>query len=594
MDAYLSTGNQQIATSIIVGAIVARWLYSRIRARRWISVRDKRRLQRDDELARTRAFVEADALSPALLREIQALDLPQLAEQIAKKKYTALTVLRAYLTLALEAHEKTNCLTGVMLDVAVREAKAADAHLASTGKVLGPLHGVPISIKENIRVKGCDTTIGNVSRAFDVSGEDAVIVSCLRRAGAVPFVKTNIPQTLLSFECDNPLFGRTTNPYSKHHTCGGSSGGEAALVALKGTPAGVGSDIGGSCRIPATFCGTYGIKPGVGRLPVRGSESTVKGQEALAGVCGFLTRSPEACAYLHKSVEQQQPWLLDPSCCPLVWRQDVYESYRAKKKLRIGVIEHDGFLRASPANLSALHLTIDALRAAGHEVVTFDAPEMAELTRVYYAAISSDGGTTVLRGFDSDEPTATVVGSVMRKLRAPTVLKRMIAGVIRTVVGDALFADLLLNFLEVPVHGLFKIVKRRNELRNLFLDRFAADGLDAVLTPGFTLPAVPHDSFPDITFAAASTLVFNVLDWSVVSVPVTRLSVARDAKHRDAAPVAESRVARGFAARVYPRCLVDGLPLGVQLSAPRLCDEQVLGVTSKVHEVLAKAGLGEK
>lgn len=155
-----------------------------------------------------------------------------------------------------------NCLTEIFVERALARAAELDDALKKTGKVVGPLHGLPISLKDQICIKGLETTMGYVSWIGKYAEKNAVLVDILEECGAVPFVRTNVPQTLMVSrtysvskpvtliriqwpETFNNIFGRTTNPYNRSLTSGGSSGGEGALVALKGSPLGVGSDIGG-------------------------------------------------------------------------------------------------------------------------------------------------------------------------------------------------------------------------------------------------------------------------------------------------------------------------------------------------------------
>lgn len=131
-----------------------------------------------------------------------------------------------------------------------------DAHLASGEQPLGPLHGVPVSLKDTFKVRGYDASIGIAALAFKPATENSVLVDCLLSAGAVLYCKTNVPQTLMALDSHNNVFGRTINPLNTAVTAGGSSGGEGALIAMRGSILGVGTDVGGSIRIPA-MCDTF-------------------------------------------------------------------------------------------------------------------------------------------------------------------------------------------------------------------------------------------------------------------------------------------------------------------------------------------------
>jgi amidase len=192
--------------------------------------------------------------------EVTSASFEVLLSNLTKGDWTAVGVLKSFAKRAVIAHQLTNCLTEIFIDKALKRAAELDAHYERTGKPIGPLHGLPISLKDQICIEGLETTMGYVSWIGDYAKENAVVVDLLLKAGAVPYVRTNVPQTLMWPEAFNNIFGRTTNPYNRTLTPGGSSGGEGALIALKGSPLGVGSDIGGSVRIPAGFCGLYALK----------------------------------------------------------------------------------------------------------------------------------------------------------------------------------------------------------------------------------------------------------------------------------------------------------------------------------------------
>lgn len=146
---------------------------------------------------------------------------------------------------------------------ALTAAKTLDKHLAEHQKPIGPLHGIPTTLKDQFNVRGYDTTLGYVGRALSPADDDATLVKMLRSLGAVILAKTNLPQSIMWCETDNPLWGLTTNPIDARYTPGGSTGGEAALIACGASVLGFGTDIGGSIRIPSHMMGTYGFKPSV-------------------------------------------------------------------------------------------------------------------------------------------------------------------------------------------------------------------------------------------------------------------------------------------------------------------------------------------
>ena len=204
------------------------------------------------------------------MNEVLSYSATRQASLVRGRQVSSRELVAAHLDRIAEIDPKLNATVAVLAERALADADAADAALAR-GESRGPLHGVPFSIKDSIEVAGTVCTAGTLGRAKAApSAEDATLVARLRRAGGIPIAKTNLPDLLFAFESDNLIFGRTNNPYGLGRTCGGSSGGEAALIAACGSPLGLGSDCAGSVRLPAAFCGVASIKPTSGRLPRTG------------------------------------------------------------------------------------------------------------------------------------------------------------------------------------------------------------------------------------------------------------------------------------------------------------------------------------
>jgi Asp-tRNA(Asn)/Glu-tRNA(Gln) amidotransferase A subunit family amidase len=162
-----------------------------------------------------------------------------------------------------------------MISEALDKAKEHDEYQQRTSNTLGPLHGIPFTLKDTYDVKNYDSSLGISALAKNPAKESSVLHETLTRLGAILLAKTNVPQALLSFECNNPVFGVTMNPWVNGYTCGGSSGGEAVVLARDASALGFGSDIGGSLRIPAGWSGIYSLKPTRGRFTSRGHNSTL-------------------------------------------------------------------------------------------------------------------------------------------------------------------------------------------------------------------------------------------------------------------------------------------------------------------------------
>jgi amidase len=248
------------------------------------------------------------------------------------------------------------------------------------------LHGVPVSLKDQFHVKDVETTMGYVGWIGTFEGKkgtqkervfESEMVRELRNMGAVLYCKTSVPHTLMCPETVNNIIEYTWNPKNRNLSSGGSSGGEGALISLRGSPLGFGTDIGGSIRIPAAFNGIYGLKPSSGRLPYEGMANSIDGQNSILSVVGPLATSIPALRLAAKGMLAQQPWLHDPLVHPLPWRDDeerqILDIVNAlapsgAHKLAFGVVRHDGYVAPHPPVSRAMEIVVKAMEQLGHEV----------------------------------------------------------------------------------------------------------------------------------------------------------------------------------------------------------------------------------
>jgi amidase len=228
--------------------------------------------------------------------ELTCLSAARLAALIRGREVSPVEVVEAFLRRVERVNPSLNAVVTLnreALDCA-REAEAA----VMRGEEVGPLHGVPVTVKDTIETQGLRTTSGTKLRAEFVPEEDATAVARLRAAGAIILGKTNVPEMAIPYECDNPVFGRTNNPHDLRRTSGGSSGGEAAALSACLSPAGLGSDLSGSIRVPAHFCGIVGLKPTVARVPCDRHFPQATGAFALGAVVGPMARYVEDLSLL--------------------------------------------------------------------------------------------------------------------------------------------------------------------------------------------------------------------------------------------------------------------------------------------------------
>ncbi|KAI0456435.1 amidase signature domain-containing protein [Xylaria acuta] len=304
--------------------------------------------------------------------DITGRNVEDLITMLASGQWSAKAVVQAFMRRAGLAQQLANCVTELLPERALKRAAELDDHLAATGRPVGPLHGVPISVKEHIGIKGCDLNAGFVGWVGRVAEEDAHILKILWDAGAVFYVRTTQPQTLMHLETSSNLYGTTVNPYNTTLTAGGSSGGEGALLGLRGSVLGIGTDIGGSIRSPAANNGVFGFKPTAPRLPVGGWSATMMGAEHILATIGPLSTSLEGISLFVKTLLSAQPWLREPSLVAIPWREEGEEEVK-RGKLRVGVIWDDGVVRPHPPIAAALSRVAEKLKKSGEvEIVDWE------------------------------------------------------------------------------------------------------------------------------------------------------------------------------------------------------------------------------
>ena len=416
-------------------------------------------------------------------------------------------ILRTYGRVALRAHEKTNCLTEIM----VPEAEGWVQNGSINFK--GPLAGVPVSLKDTMIVGGFDTTVGYSGFVGNKEAEDRAAVRLLKDAGAVPYVKTNLPITLLSFESTNDVWGRCTNPHNPRYAPGGSTGGEAALLALGGR-IGVGSDVAGSVRVPAHFAGCYSIRCSTGRWPKMGICTSMPGQEGVPSVYSPMARTLNDLTYFTRAVIGMQPWKYDHSVHPLAWRSEVEEEYATKEKLRVGVMRTDGVVDPSPACLRALEKAEAALKEAGHEIVEIDPPSPYEALYLGAHLLNADGCQmfrSFFRAGEWNDPGAHQMDWLMR---LPRPFKYLYYLWVKYVRRDNVWAGLVRGWHQKSAYENWQLVAKREAYRYKWFQWWDGADVDFLLTPPNATPAVPHNGMKDAVSSCGYTFLFNL-----VSVP---------------------------------------------------------------------------
>ncbi|KAK1959772.1 amidase [Colletotrichum sublineola] len=329
-------------------------------------------------------FIDTCKLLTSREQEITSCTGIDLVNQMAEGKLTAVETVIAFLKRAHVGHQLVNFATEFLVDDALAAAEKLDKHFKETGNVVGPLHGLPISIKEHIGLKGRICHSAYVAWSDNVAQEDALVIRLAAKAGAVFHVRTNVPQSCMHLDCSNPIYGTTVNPYNRNLTSGGSSGGEGACVGLRCSVLGLGTDIGGSVRVPAAFCGSYGLRTTALRNPYKGICVPGLGQESIRCIIGPLANSVADIQLFENAVLNQEPWEEETSLVPLPWKR---VEYFTPGQFTVGIIWDDGMVHPHPPVTRALKHAAKKLKEAGIKVIDFEPykhSEGAEIIEMLY------------------------------------------------------------------------------------------------------------------------------------------------------------------------------------------------------------------
>ncbi|CAL2041052.1 unnamed protein product [Caenorhabditis brenneri] len=531
--------------------------------------------RRRDDLAKNvqEAKRIGDKLDATRRDWIAGLDFEQLQGELQRGHVSAVEAVRTYFYKGVLAHQKTNAVTAFILE-AEQQAEEMDEKAKSPSYVKPPMFGIPLSLKECLKVKGYDTTRGFVQDAYRPSTEDSIQIEHYKKLGLIPFCQTNVPQSLLSYNCSNPLFGTTTNPYDSTRTCGGSSGGEGALIGAKGSLIGIGTDVGGSVRIPCHFTGTAGLKPSKMRFAHRGGGASVPGKPMIDANDGPMAQDVKTNVEFLRNVWGDIDFQSDrdPYCPPVHWNESLYAS---EKKLRVGYYIDDGWFTPTPALQRAVLEAKKHLEAAGHTVVPFYPPRLTEVIQLYFRAVCLDGGQYVLN-------------KLLKDIIEPTINMQVTLWMIPTWVQRALSYPISLVFPRMGVL-MSSLTRDTFELREAYADIEAyreeyvglmmKDNLDVILCPASIMPAPQHDIPSKVLCGVSYTCLYNLLDFGAGVVPVTKVSKADEEKLINEYPETDKWY------QITKKATIGaiGMPIGVQVAAPPFREEAVLRAMREIE-----------
>ncbi|KAJ4369968.1 hypothetical protein N0V83_005732 [Neocucurbitaria cava] len=488
-------------------------------------------------------------LTPKELQITETHDATALVSLLSSGALTSVEVVTAFCKRAAIAQQCVSCLTEIMFDEALARARECDEYFQRTGgKTLGPLHGLPISLKDSFNVRGVQATLGYVSFiARPPASTNSVLVDILYAAGAVFYVKTNLPQTMMTADSHNNIFGRTLNPHKLSLTAGGSTGGEAALLAMRGSVLGVATDIAGSNRIPALCCGVSSLKPSAGRVPFVGGvpPGRLGSPGAIVPVIGPCGRSVRDYELFFRTVMGARPWELDENVINVPWRS----VQPVKEPLRFGLVRGCKERPLHPPIARALHTAATLLKAQGHTVVLLEGDRIPDLWKTTLLALKYfmlDPQKTPFKHIQaSGEPAIPSIPTLgMPELKGWT----------------------------ASLDKLFDMNMERAGICRKWREVVVEEKLDAVLGCGYQATAVPHDTFGTPVYTALQ----NLLNYPSGILPIGKANKELDA------PFFKSDVPYE---PPYNPDTFEGAPAHVQIMGKPMMDEELIEIMKVVEGV---------
>jgi len=500
---------------------------------------------------------------------------------------TSQQVLYVYMERCQKLAIDRNYITDLCIEEAFAEARKCDEIRSQTPhnqrKNLGLLFGIPISVKENVLQKGYDSTCGLATRCFMPSKQDGLAMELLRKEGAIPFARSTVPQLLSVIETISHIWNRADNPWNASKSTGGSSGGEAGLIATNCSPIGIGTDGLGSLRIPAVWCGIYSFKPTADRINWKHSILFLSYlSEARWNVLypsiGPMGKSVDDLILATKCLARKENREKDPHFPYLEW--DDKQIHQIKnKKLRVGYVLTEEMFDTCKGMKRAVLEVIDELRQSGYEVEEIKIPNFNSMIRITLALMTSDGMSKGNLLALNGERLITELKNRLFLSFIPRWLRKFSMPLIRAL-GEERAAYLGNWTAGLTGDQWLWVLHEKDQVEQQFFNFWREKEFDAIITPGSALPALDHGTSGELALNVSYLWISNMFNLPAGIIPVTRVrkgedhygkddSVHIDWLYRQAADVMKN---------------TEGLPLGVQVLTLPFEDEKCLGIMKLLQE----------
>lgn len=559
------------AAALLSGIKLAQYIKSRIIS---CQMSRKGKLKLDERNSKKWEF---PLVQPEIQSYILSLSANDLAKAINARQVTSVQAVSTYCQRAYTLGREMNLTAEECFGEALEDAKLCDEETAK-GLSRGILHGVPISVKDHISMKGCTSSAGVVYKLDYPDKEDAVEIQLLKNQGAIPFVRSNLTQAVMWLETSNKIYGCSVNPWNRNKTVGGSSGGEGGLIACRASPLGIGSDIGGSIRIPSSFCGVYGFKPTPSRVSCKGIiSSQIENVEPFGYIVpetqGPLGRSVDDLILVTRCWFSQNMNLNDPNILPTGFNE---QALSEERRLKIGYFNTSKIFEPAPCVKNAIDRCVKEL-SKKYDVVEFQIPNFEEIIKIFFRLFGKVSSIYVPRSFQGEDPEPYYV-PMIQETKHPLYSSLMLKIFKRF--GLHRLVELSIQDPVITSEDFISGFRYMQNLVSQAIDKWESENIDAVICPIMGIVAPDHGRTLEIAHSMIFCSSFNALRFPCGIVPVG-LVKSNDAYYVDGFndPITQS----------CNDCLKDGqgLPYALQVVALPFKDELALRVMKDVEAVFS-------
>jgi fatty acid amide hydrolase len=531
-----------------------------------------------------------DTITKDRINSIIKLDATSLLKEIHSGKISSFEATLSYCLQCTDDAVKNNWITEVLFEEALELAKKADEKIGLKLNLL-PLEGLPISIKDCFNIKGHFSTIGLLSFAEAknedgsfkfIAKEDSILTSVLKEKGGIIFVKTNTPQNMIAVESSNNLWGKSRNPWNKNKSCGGSSGGEGGIIAGYCSPIGIGTDIGGSIRIPAGYCGIYGFKPSSQRVSRKNScginGTTYSPNLSIIASLGPMARSSEDIILITRNLFGSFKEDVYINNSP--FNENNFDNFTPEKqmqlnnknKIKIGFIRKMFYCNIAHEIVEEMDLIKHKLTEKGYECVEFDEDFNELITLAKTVLIHSGTAEAVVESFNGEKEMEYYTKYINSR-HIPNFILKFLSWFMGFRKNYRM-KGVLSNLIKINKQEYLENVKKLQELKHKFIDNLKRNNINGIICPVMPFYAVDIGKGEQATMYVDFTVLFNVLDMPAVTIPL-KLSEKDDYtpyEYDDKKQFLDDMV-------------VKEMPLCIQVATLPNCDEECLKLMQEVDGI---------